>query len=329
MIKMRFGSFARVFLVALVLEAQCGSGVALAQGFPNRPVTLVVPAAAGGGGDAVARPLGEKLGQILGQAIVVENRAGANSNIAAVYVAKAAADGYTLLQGTSSLPINVSLYGKLPYDPVKDFVTVALVAISPSVLLVHPSLPVKSVAELIAMAKAQPGKLNYTTAGAGSTMHLAAELFSSMAGISMTHVPYKGAGPAIADVVAGHANLLFVNIPPVLGQIRAGALRPLAVTTPERSSVLSDLPTMAESGLKGFDSTTWFGVMAPAATPREVVMRLNRAIQEAVGSKDLQERLKSVGLEPRTGTPEEFAQFLKRDIDGWAKVVKASGAKAE
>lgn len=305
------------------------SNSAISQGFPTRPITLVVPSAPGGGNDSVARPLSERLTQILGQPVLLEHRAGANANIGAAYVAKATPDGYTLLLANSSLPINVSLYNKLAYDAVKDFAPVGLAAISASVLLVHPSMPVKTLPELIAYSKARPGQLNFTSAGAGSTNHLAAELMNSMAGLSMTHIPHKGAAPAMADVVGGHAQLLFINVPPALGLIRGGSLRALAVTTPERSSVLPDVPTMDEAGLKGYSLTTWFGLMAPTGTPPDVINRLSRALGDAVNTKELQDRFKAAGLEPRLSAPDEMGQTLLEDIGGWAKLVKASGAKED
>jgi tripartite-type tricarboxylate transporter receptor subunit TctC len=305
------------------------AGPAFGQAYPNKPIRLVVPFAPGGGSDAIARPLIEKLSSVLGQNVIIENRGGANGNIGAEVVAQATADGYTLLFANASLPISASLYKKLAFDVLKDFTPVSLVSVSPSVLVVNPGVPAASVQELVALAKSQPGKLNYATAGAGSTMHLAAELFNSMAGVQMVHVPFKGAGPAISDVMAGHVQLLFVNIPPVAGQIKAGTLRPLAVTTPKRSSALPDVPTLDESGLKGYDSTTWYGLMGPAGLPPEIVERLNKAIAETVRTPAIQERLRAVGSEPETNSPQEFREFLKDNIESWAKVVKASGASAD
>ena len=270
-----------------------------------------------------------KLADALGQQFVADARPGANGNIAAEIVARAAADGYTLMFGNSSLPISVSLYDKLSFDVLKDFTPVSLVAMTPSVLVVHPSLPVRSIKDLVALAKKQPNKLNFASGGIGNTMHLAAALLDSMAGIQMTHVPYKGAGPAIVDVIAGQCDMVFVNIAPVLGHIRAGKAVPIAVTSKTRSTVLPEVPTVAESGMPGYESTTWYGFLGPAGLPREVVTKLNAAIVSAVAGKDLRERYIALGAEPETSTPEAFATLIRNDIPAWAKVVKAAGAKAE
>lgn len=319
----------KAFKTFIAAAALLAIGPVAAQSYPTKPIRLIVPFAAGGGSDAIARPLIDKLSAVLGQNVIIENRGGANGNIGAELVAQAPADGYTLLFANASLPISVSLYKKLSFDVIKDFTPISLVSISPSVLVVNPQVPAKSVEELIALAKASPGQLNYATAGAGSTMHLAAELFNSMAGTKMVHVPFKGAGPAITDVIAGHVQLLFVNIPPVAGHIGAGKLRPLAVTTPKRSSALPDIPSLDEAGLKGYESTTWYGVMGPANLPENVVRTLNRAIAETVSAPEIQARLRGVGSEPETNTPEQFAAFLKTNIESWARVVKASGAVAD
>ena len=223
----------------------------------------------------------------------------------------------------------MSLYDKLSFDVSKDFTPVSLVALTPEVLVVHPSLPVRSIKDLIALAKKQPGKLNYASGGVGNTMHLAAELLDTMAGIKMTHVPYKGAGPAIVDVIAGQCDMVFVNIAPVLGHIRAGKAVPIAVTGKTRSTVLPDVPTVAESGMPGYESTTWYGFLGPAGLPKEIVARLNAAIVAAVGAKDLRDRYIALGAEPETSTPEAFAARIRNDIPAWASVVKAAGAKAE
>ena len=319
----------RVFASLISLGATLAAIAAGAAEYPNRPIRLVVPFAAGGGGDAIARPLAERLSEILGQRVVIENKGGANGNIGAAEVAKAEPDGYTLLFANSSLPISASLYKKLPFDIDKDFTPVALASISASVLVVHPSVPAKSVSELVQLAKAQPGKLSFGSAGVGSTMHLAAELFKTMAKVDMAHVPYRGAGPVIADLIGGHIAVVFINIPPVLSNIEAGTVRPLAVTTKARSAVLPNTPTLDESGLSGYQSTTWYGVMGPAGLPAEVVERLNRAVREAVTSEELRTRLTKLGSEPSPGSPETFAAFLKQDVKDWAEIIKASGASAE
>jgi tripartite-type tricarboxylate transporter receptor subunit TctC len=301
----------------------------MAQNYPTKPIRLVVPFAAGGGGDAVARPMIQKLSELLGQQVAIDNRGGANGNIGADHVAKSPADGYTLLFANSSLPISVTLYRKLPFDAVRDFTPISLVSVSPSVLVVHPSLPAKSVRELIALAKAQPGKLNYASGGTGTTMHLAAELLRTLSGIDIVHVPYKGAGPAIIDFIGGHVTVMFINIPPVLGQIQTGKARPLAVTTRKRATVLPDVPTMVESGLPDYESRTWYGIMGPAGLPRDIVTRLNKAVVDTVATPEVRGRLTAVGSEPETNTPAQFSTFFLKDIESWAKVVKASGATAD
>ena len=315
-------------LIAMGLAA-CAALPVQAQTWPAKAVRVVVPFPPGGAADTLIRPLTVKLADALGQQFVADARPGANGNIAAEIVARAAADGYTLMFGNSSLPISVSLYDKLSFDVLKDFTPVSLVAMTPSVLVVHPSLPVRSIKDLVALAKKQPNKLNFASGGVGNTMHLAAALLDSMAGIQMTHVPYKGAGPAIVDVIAGQCDMVFVNIAPVLGHIRAGKAVPIAVTSKTRSTVLPEVPTVAESGMPGYESTTWYGFLGPAGLPREVVTKLNAAIVSAVAGKDLRERYIALGAEPETSTPEAFATLIRNDIPAWAKVVKAAGAKAE
>jgi tripartite-type tricarboxylate transporter receptor subunit TctC len=320
----------KLFVVIATAIAVCaGAPCAVAQNYPAKPIRVVIPFPPGGAADTLIRPLAVKLNDLLGQQVVVDPRPGANGNIAAEIVARAAPDGYTLLFGNSSLPISVSLYDKLPYDVTKDFTPISLVAFTPSVLVVHPSLPVRSVKDLIALAKKQPNKLNYASGGVGNTMHLAAALLDTMAGIRMTHVPYKGAGPAIVDVLAGQCDMVFVNIAPVLGYIRAGRVVAIAVTSAKRSAVLPDVPTVAESGMPGYESTTWYGFLGPAGLPREIVARLNSAIVEGVGTREMRERYIALGAEPQTSTPEEYAAYIRSDISSWAKVVKAAGAKAE
>ncbi len=317
------------FRIAIGLAAFVPAHAAIAQNYPAKPVRVVVPFPPGGAADTLIRPLAPRLGELLLQQFIADSRPGANGNIAAEIVARAPADGYTLLFANSSLPISMSLYDKLPFDAVRDFTPISLVAFTPSVLVVHPSLPVRSVKELIALARKQPGKLNFASGGVGNTMHLAAALLDTMAGIRMVHVPYKGAGPAIVDVISGQCDLVFVNIAPVLGHIRAGKVIPIAVTSKKRAAVLPDVPTVAESGMPGYESTTWYGFLGPAGLPKEIVATLNGAIVAAAGAKDLRERYISLGADPETSTPEHFASHLRNDIASWAKVVKASGAKAE
>ena len=307
-------------VIAMVL-ASCAALPVQAQTWPAKAVRVVMPFPPGGAADTLIRPLTVKLADALGQQFVADARPGANGNIAAEIVARAAADGYTLMFGNSSLPISVSLYDKLSFDVLKDFTPVSLVAMTPSVLVVHPSLPVRSIKDLVALAKKQPNKLNFASGGVGNTMHLAAALLDSMAGIQMTHVPYKGAGPAIVDVIAGQCDMVFVNIAPVLGHIRAGKAVPIAVTSKTRSTVLPEVPTVAESGMPGYESTTWYGFLGPAGLPREVVTKLNAAIVSAVAGKDLRERYIALGAEPETSTPEAFATLIRNDIPAWPKVV--------
>jgi tripartite-type tricarboxylate transporter receptor subunit TctC len=318
-----------ITIAAMIVAASVAAAGACAQGYPNKPIRVVLPFPPGGAADTLIRPLTVRLNELLTQQIVADPRPGANGNIAAEIVARSPADGYTLLFGNSSLPISVSLYDKLSYDVTKDFTPVSLAAFTPSVLVVHPSLPVRNVKELIALAKKQPNKLNYASGGVGNTMHLAAALLDTMAGIRMTHVPYKGAGPAIVDVLGGQCDMVFVNIAPVLPHIRAGKVNAIAVTSKTRAQVLPEVPTVAESGMPGYESTTWYGFLGPAGLPKDVVARLNSAIVEAVANKDLRERYIALGADPQSTTPDEYAAYIRNDIASWANVVKAAGARAE
>jgi tripartite-type tricarboxylate transporter receptor subunit TctC len=293
-------------------------------------VRFVVGFTPGGPSDILARALGAKLAETLGQGVIVENRPGAGGNLAAEVVAKSAPDGNTWLLGNNSiLATNQALYSHLGYDPVKDFAPVALVGVQPNMLVVHPSVPAHSVAELIAYAKQHPGKLNYASTGAGVASHLSAELFKAMAGVDMVHVPYKGAQPALTDVIAGQCQLMFATSASAIPYVKAGRLRALAVTTALRSPSLPELPTVAEAGVPGFESITWHGVVVPSQTPAPMVERLNRAINTALGQPDLRERLQGLGVEVASGTPQDFAAYIAREIPKWAKVVKDSGARAE
>jgi len=293
-------------------------------------VRFVVGFTPGGPSDILARALGAKLGETLGQAVIVENRPGAGGNLAAEVVAKSAPDGNTWLLGNNSiLATNQSLYSRLGYDPVKDFAPVALVGVQPNMLVVHPSVPAHSVAELIAYAKQHPGKLNYASTGAGVASHLSAELFKAMAGVDMVHIPYKGSQPALTDVIAGQCQVMFATSASAIPYVKAGRLRALAVTTGQRSATLPDLPTVSEAGVPGFESTTWHGVVVPSATAAPVIERLNRGINAALREQDLRDRLAGLGIEVAGGTPQDFAAYIAREIPKWAKVVKDSGAKAE
>jgi tripartite-type tricarboxylate transporter receptor subunit TctC len=313
-------------LAAATMLAAGAAGAA----YPERPVRLVVPFPAGGGADFMARALAQKLSAQLGQPVVLDHRAGAGGTIAAEVVAGAAPDGYTLVFGTvGTHAINVSLYAKLRYDPVKDFAPVSLTHLAPRVLVVHPSVPAKTVPELIALAKAKPGELTFGSAGSGGTNHLSGELFKSMAGIDIVHVPYKGSAPASVDLRGGRITMVFDSIVAWGDHIKTGKVRALGVTSPRRSAALPDVPTIAESGLVGFDVANWLGVLAPAGTPKEVIARLNAEIKTAMADPEMQRQLVAVGIDPTYSTPEAFAELIRADIAKWTKVVKASGARAD
>ena len=284
----------------------------------------------GGPSDILARAVGQKLAERWSQQVVVENRPGAGGNLAAEAVAKSAPDGYTWLLGNNSiLATNQSLYRKLPYDPVKDLAPVALVAVQPNILVVHPEVKANSVMELVTLAKQNPGKLNYASSGAGAAAHLAGELFKTMAGVDVVHVPYKGAQPALTDLIAGQVQLMFATSASVIPYMKAGRLRALAVTTAKRSPSVPELPTVSDAGLAGFEATTWHGVVVPAATAGALVEKLNQDINSVLKEKDLSERLAGLGAEVLTGTPRDFADYIAREIPKWSKVVRDSGAKAD
>ena len=303
---------------------------ASAYAFPDKPVRFVVGFTPGGPSDILARAVGQKLAERWKQQVVVENRPGAGGNIAAAEVAKAAPDGHTWLLGNNSiLATNAALYRSLPYDPVRDFAPVALLAVQPNILVVHPNLPVRSVGELVKYLKANPGSLNYGSSGAGAAAHLAAELFKTMAGVEMVHVPYKGAQPALTDLIAGQVQLMFATSASVLPYVKAGRLRALAVTTAQRSPSVPDLPTVAEAGLAGFEATTWHGVVVPAATPPLLIERMNVDLNAVLRENELRDRLSSLGAEVVVGTPREFADYIAQEIPKWTKVVRDSGARAE
>jgi tripartite-type tricarboxylate transporter receptor subunit TctC len=303
---------------------------ATAQDYPNRPITLIVPYAAGGGNDAMARVAADKMSKTLGQQIVIENRGGAGGTIATRQVAKADPDGYTLgLGGTGTLAIGPTLYGNVGYDPRKDFAPIGLIGTSALVVLVHPSLPVKSIPELIAYAKANPGKLNYASAGSGSGIHLGTEYFLSMAGLKITHIPYKGSGPALTDLVGGHVSIYFSSLPPAIGLVKDGKVRALAVTSAKRSAIFPELPTVAEAGLVGYESVLHYGIVAPAGTPRTIIEKLNAALRAAVMSDEVKAKMAADGTEPLVSTPEQYASDIDLEESKWSAIVKKSGAKAE
>jgi tripartite-type tricarboxylate transporter receptor subunit TctC len=302
----------------------------LAADYPSHPVSLVVGFTPGGPSDVLARVLGKKLDQILGQPVVIDNRPGAGGNIAAEVVARAAPDGYTLLMGNNSiLATNAVLYKKVAFDPIKDFEPIALIGSQANILVLNPNVPARSLVELIALAKANPGKLNFASSGHGAAAHLAGELFKSRAGVDIVHVAYKGGAPALQDVIAGHVQMIFATAASVVGHIQSGAVRPIAVTTPRRTSVLPDIPTVAELGLPGFDATTWHGLVAPAGTPREVIAALNKATNDALKSPEVQKSLADLGVDIIGGSSEEFAAYIKSEIPKWTAIVKASGAKLD
>jgi len=317
-------------LTAALIAASVVTLPAAAQDYPNHAITLIVPYAAGGGNDAMARVAADKMSKTLGQQIVIENRGGAGGTIATRQVAKADPDGYTLgLGGTGTLAIGPTLYGNVGYDPRKDFAAVGLIGSSALVVLVHPSLPIKSISELIAYVKANPGKLNYASAGSGSGIHLGTEYFLSRAGIHITHIPYKGSGPALTDLVGGHVSIYFSSLPPAIGLVRDGKVRALAVTGPKRSPIFPDLPTVAEAGLPGYDAVLHYGIVAPAGTPRAIIDKLNTALRAAVMSDDVKTKMAADGTEPMVSTPDEYTADIDREEHKWSAIVKKSGAKAE
>jgi len=299
------------------------------QAYPVKAIRVISGFPPGSGADITARVIGARLGEALGQQIVVDNRPGAASNIAAGLAAKSLPDGYTLFIGTVANTINATLYSNLPFDFARDFAPVALTTAAPNVLVLHPSVPAKSVKELIALAKSRPGRLNFASAGTGTAPHLSGELFNAMAGVRMVHIPYKGSPPAVTDLLAGEVALMFSPSSTVLPHVKTGRLRALAVTTAARLPSLPELPTVAESGLKGYETITWFGFVAPARTPPPVVTRLNAEIVKVLALPEVRNLFASQGIETLGGTPDHFASYIRDEIAKWAKVIRLSGAKAE
>jgi tripartite-type tricarboxylate transporter receptor subunit TctC len=298
--------------------------------YPTRPVNLVVAFTPGGPSDVLARIIGKKLEQILGQPFVIENRPGAGGNVAAEQVARAAPDGYTLLNGNNSiLATNAALYKNINFDPEADFAPISLIGSQANILVVNPSVPAKTMSELIALVKANPGKYNFASSGHGAAAHLAGELFKSAAKVDIVHVPYKGAAPALQDVIAGHVHMMFATAASVVQHIRDGQVRPLAVTTLKRTAVMPDIPTVDELGLKGFDATTWHGLVTQSKTPKEVVATLHRATVAALNDAAVKKQLGDLGVDIVGSTPEEFAAYIKSEIPKWTAIVKASGATLE
>jgi tripartite-type tricarboxylate transporter receptor subunit TctC len=322
----------RSVLFAAALAAAPGMQAAplFAQDYPNRPITLIVPFPPGGSTTIVGRIVADKMGEALGQSIVVDNRGGAGGTIGSRAVAKSPPDGYTILLGyTGTLAIGPTLYGNVGYDPRKDFEPIGRIGTAPNTLVVHPSLPVQTVAELIAYAKANPGKVNYGSAGIGTVSHVCGEYFATVAGVKITHVPYKGTGPAIIDLLGGHIPMAFAPVPATHENAKTGRLRMLAVTSAVRSALLPDIPTIAETALPGFEAVLRYGLVAPPGTPRAIIEKLNAALNTALTSEDVRARLAVEGAEPLPSTPAEYGADIDREETQWSKVVKASGAKAE
>ena len=326
---MQVSRFIATACAGLASVATCAA-IAADQPFPAKPVRMVAPYPPGGTSDIIARILGQKFFETWGQQIVVDNRPGANGSIGCDLAAKSPADGYTLLVGNMTpIAANPSLYSKLSYDSIRDFAGVSLVAAGPNVLVVNPSLPVKSVQELIAYAKANPGKLNFGSGGAGSPAHLAGELFKTLTGVSMTHVPYKGTVLSVSDLIAGQVQLVFSDAPPAVPHVKSGKLRALAVTGAKRTPLLPEYPTVAEAGVPGFELDNWWGILVPAATPKTLVARINTDLVKIMQTADVKERFANFGVEAIHGTPAQFDAYIKSEYAKLAKIIKASGARAD
>ena len=314
---------------AMVLLAY-GMGIATAQNYPTKPIRLIAPFPPGGSTDLLARVMAQKLIEAWGQQVIVENRGGAGGTIGVELAARAPADGYTLVMGhIGTFGANPTLYPKLPYDPIKDFAPVTLLAMVPNAMVVHPALPVRTVKDVLAVARAKPGQMLYGSGGNGSAAHLAVVYFELLAKIKLTHIPYKGTGPAIVDLIAGQTSMMITGMAALMPHIKSGKLRPLAVGTAKRLAVLPDVPTINEAGVPGYEATQWYGILAPAATPRDIVLKLNAETVKALRQPDVRERLAADGTVPVGNTPEEFGAHIKTEIARWAPVVKASGARPD
>lgn len=322
-------TLARIFIVTALVAGVAAVGAAAAQGYPTKAVTIVVPFPPGGTTDVLARTIAQKINEDWGQPVIVENKPGAGATIGAAQVAKAPADGYTLLMGAVHHAIATSVYPKLPYDFQRDFAPVTIVAMVPNVLTVNPGVPAQSVKELIAWGKANPGRLSYGSNGQGTGQHLIGEQFAAMSGLDLLHVPYKGSGPLTTDLIAGQVSMSFDTITPVLPHIKAGKLRALAVTTAKRSAALPEVPTLAESGLAGFDQGTWFGLLAPAGTPKEIVAKLNAEVVKILRMPEVQKRFAEIGAEPVGNSPEAMAAIIRSDTENYAAVVKKANIRIE
>ena len=312
------------------LTAAMPNGARAQATYPNRPVRVIVPFAPGGATDILGRLIAGHLQEALGQPFVVENRSGGGGNIGSDLVAKAAPDGYTLLIGAAgNIGINPGLFPNMPYDPVRDLAPISLMASTPNILVVHPSVPANNVAELIALARSRPNQLNFASSGNGSTIHLSAELFKALAQVQMTHVPYRGSAPAVADLLAGTVQLMFDNLPSAIPHVQAGRLRALGVTSAKRAPALPNVPTIAEAGVAGYEATSWFGLFAPAGTPRPVIERLMQEVHAGVAKPTLAERIRSLGAEVVTNTPDQLAAMVRTEIAKWREVIRVSGAKLD
>ncbi len=316
--------------LAMALCLLCAAGAAPAQTYPAKPIRMMVGFPPGGGTDIIGRIVAQKLGEALGQQIIVDNRGGASGQLAAELVSRAAPDGYTIMMvHIAAIAILPSLVAKLPYNAQKDFAPVSLAAIGPNLLVVHPSVPAKTVKELVALAKSRPGQLQYASPGAGTVQHLAGELFKLQAKIDMLHVPYKGSGQSIVDLIAGQVHMDFDAVPPVINYVRQGKLRALAVTSAKRFSLLPDMPTIEEAGVPGFDMSTWWGLVAPAAVSKDIINKLNSEMVRAIRQADAQEKISSVGADTVGNSPEEFAAFIRTETEKYARIVKAANIKFE
>ncbi len=318
---------ARIVLAVVTLFAFLGS--AAGQTWPSKPIRYLVPFPPAGATDITARIIADKISGPLGQPVVVENRAGAAGNVGTALVAKSTPDGYTILQLTVAQSISATLYAKLDYDLERDLMPAAMVALVPNVMIVHPSVPAKSVAEFIALAKASPGKFNFASSGSGTSIHMSAEMFKMITGVNIVHIPYKGSGPALADMIGGQVDLMFDNLTSSIGHIRSGKLRALAITSATRYPELPDLPTMQEAGVPGYEATAWFGIVVPKGTSGNVIARINSEVNKALAQDDVKDKLAQQGALARAWTPEQFGDFIHNEIVKWGKVVKASGAKIE
>ena len=313
----------------MVVLASPWAAVVFAQTYPSKPIRLIVPFPPGGGTDLIARNIAHKLGENLGQQIIVDNRAGAAGNLGTELAAKSAPDGYTLLLLSGTQAVNATLFKKLPYDLVRDFAAISQVAAAPLLLVTHPSLPVKSVNQLVVLARSRPGQLNYASGGNGTGPHIAMELFAASTGVKMVHVPYKGNGPAVIDVVGGQCQLMFANLTGVLTAVQAGRLRALAVSSLKRSPLLPAVPTVAEAGIAGYEVVQWFGLVAPAGTMPEIIARLHAEIAKVLDMREFRDVLARDGAEPVKRSPEEFAAFIKSEISKWADLIRKSGTQLE